>query len=155
MRSFERLPPDYHVRLTVHAEAADREWSAWLSRFWRKLKRRAPCEYLVVNEWSHQKRHVHILIRTEAALTSALVGALWSAVCPLPSTWYCDRVRSPPATARYVTKDLRDQLKVELPPATFKGRLVTYSRGFLPAPMRQLWDQLRAERFGKKGEADR
>jgi hypothetical protein len=120
-----------------------------VSKFFRKLKRRAGCEHLLVNEWSHQRRHVHVLARTEAALTSALIGELWGSVSPLPSTWYCAKVRSPPAVARYVAKHIRGG--GELPPAAFGGRLVTYSRRFFVRPRAKLWNELKAEWHDKRG----
>jgi hypothetical protein len=149
-RSFRELPPNYHVRLTVLVPVADRELSAWLSKFFRRLRYRTRCEYLAVNEWADGRRHTHILLRTDQCLPAGLVRELWGRVCPLPFTHQCARVRSPPAMARYVVKHIRDDSRKELPPPTFTGRLWTYSRGFFSKAVRELWKEQVAEWYGPR-----
>jgi hypothetical protein len=63
-------------------------------------------------------------------------------------------VRNAAGLARYVVKDVKDQSDIEPPPPTFRGRLLSYSRHFLAAPMRHLWTALRAEWFARREGAD-
>jgi hypothetical protein len=134
---------------------AEGEFSKALKKFKQKLRRRAGGEFLVVNEWRGGRRHAHVLIRAAGALRSEDLGVWWASSCPAPARHSCKPVRNPAGLARYVVKDVKDQSDVEPPPPTFRGRLLSYSRHFLAASMRQLWTALRAEWFPKKGEADR
>jgi hypothetical protein len=55
---------------------------------------------------------------------------------------YCDRVRNVPGLANYVTKNVKDRSKVEMPPHEGNGRrcrLVWRSRGFLTKSKDRLW----------------
>jgi hypothetical protein len=137
-RSFGALPPTHFVRVTVLDRMSPKELTACVGRFLRRLRRRG-CEYFALNEWSEGRRHHHILVRTAAELTPAVVAGLWCDSCRGGRvTSYCRRVTSPEATARYVVKDLRDGSKKEVPPAEFGGRLFSYSKGFLAEPLKVL-----------------
>jgi hypothetical protein len=100
------------------------------------------CEYFVMNEWSDGHRHMHILVRAEADVTSPMIRALWQKTLPgLYFTHHCAPVRCPAALARYIAKDLRDSSKKELAPAAFKGRIYSYSRAFFTKPAAALWQE--------------
>src|ERR1700730_4267390 len=61
---------------------------------------------------------------------------------------YCDRVRNVPGLANYVTKNIKDRRKVEMPPQEWNGRrcrFVWRSRGFLTKSKDRLWQEQRAE----------
>jgi hypothetical protein len=117
----------------------DQELTKLVSKFLRALKRRLRphgCEYACFGEWSEGRRHHHLLVRTTADLTSDLFGAVLGKVLGgLPHTHYCRPVRSAAASARYVTKDLRDDSAAELVPEDFAGRTANFSRRFLARPM--------------------
>lgn len=51
--------------------------------------------------------------------------------------------------AKYILKDIRDPRKQpELPPKGFRRRLIRTSRGFLTAPLKELWKQVQLARKG-------
>jgi hypothetical protein len=78
-----------------------------------------------------------------------LVKGWWAMSCPDRQTAvYCDRVRNVPGLANYVTKNVKDRRKVEMPPQEWNGRrcrLVWRSRGFLTKSKARLWQEQRAE----------
>ena len=131
--------------MTVFGMISDRDLSLAVSRFLRRLRYRLGtlgCEYLLVNEWSDGHRHMHILIRTGFALTSAMIRELWAKSLPgMPFTHHCGPVRNPAAIANYVVKHLRDDSKKELAPRSFKGRIYSYSKGFFSKKVAALWDE--------------
>jgi hypothetical protein len=99
-----------------------------------------------MHEWHDRQRHAHILVRTSAALTRDAVRALFEKTLPhVRFSCHCDRVRSPAAIAHYICKNLRDQSKAEPPPADFRGKVYSCSRGFLTSSVSALWaEQVRA-----------
>jgi hypothetical protein len=148
IRSFRELPPTHFARITVFAMLPDRELTRLVSKFLRALKRQLrphACEYAAVSEWT-EGRHFHLLIRTGADLPPALFGeVLRKALGDVPSTFYCRPVKSAAASARYVTKNVKDDSKAELVPQEFADRVVNFSRGFLVRPMADLWREQLAE----------
>jgi hypothetical protein len=60
-------------------------------------------------------------------------------------------VRSPAAIARYVVKDIKHDAKKELAPATFQGRIFTYSRGFFTKSVTTLWKEQLWEWYPVRG----
>jgi hypothetical protein len=144
-RSFTASPPTHEARITVRSSIDDKELSAALGRFCRRLRYRA-CEYLCVNEWRHGRRHLHIVIRTGAKITPSDISAWWDKSLPgVPFTHHLDTVRCAGALAKYLVKHLRSAEKKELVPSVFTGRVVTYSRHFLIKRLADIWaDQLAA-----------
>jgi hypothetical protein len=145
-RSFRLLPPTHLVRVTVHGLISHPALSRAVSRFLGKLKYRLRTrwgfEYLLVNEWRDGHRHMNILVRTGADLPTKMVGELWEKSLPgLPSTHYCRPVDTPVGVANYVFKNLKSDLKKELPPTTFRGRIDTYSHGFFTKQVAALWEE--------------
>jgi len=149
-KSFRELPPTHEFRVTVLGIISDRELSLAIGRFLRRLRYRlgrlgSGFEYFAINEWA-EHRHTHFLARTQADLTTSMVRASWEKSLPgVPFTPHCAHVRSPAALARYVVKDLKDSSKKELVPATFRGRLFSYSRHFFTKQVQALWLELRQE----------
>ncbi len=82
-------------------------------------------------------------------LTPELVKGWWAMSCSDRQTAvYCDQVRNVLGLANYVTKNLKDRSKVEMPPQEWNGRkcrLVWRSRGFLTKSKEDLWKELRAK----------
>jgi hypothetical protein len=155
-RSFRALPPTHFVRVSVLEPMRAKELTGCVGRFLRRLRWRG-CEYFALNEWREGRRHHHVLVRTEGVLTSAVVADLWRASCGgARVTSYCKPVRSVEAAGRYVVKDQRDGRKKELPSADFGGKLFSYSRGFLAAPlkglMRAVVKQWRAQVRNRMGD---
>ncbi len=137
-RSFRVLPPTHFVRVTALDAVSVGELTRCVGRFLRRLRRRG-CEYFAASEWREGRRHHHVLVRADGDLTSAVVAELWRASCRgARVTSYCRRVASVEASARYVVKDVKDGSKKEVPPAWFRGRLFSYSKGFLAEPLKVL-----------------
>jgi hypothetical protein len=113
------------------------------TRFLGRLQRRlrgGGFEYFAVNEWHDGHRHFHILIRTGFNLTRAVVRELWGRSLPgVDFTHYCQPVGDADAVAKYVVKDLNEDLKKELPPRSFRGRVISYSKGFFVKKPADLW----------------
>ena len=136
--SFQELPPTFFVRVRVMDPIEEKDLTAYVRRFLRRLRRRK-CEYFSVTEWHEGLRHHHILIRTDVDLSPAKVAELWQASCgDVRTTSYCRPVRSAEATARYLVKDVKAWWKKELPPAGFHGKLFSYSKLFLAQPLKAL-----------------
>jgi hypothetical protein len=149
-RSFAQSPPTHHARLTILDPVSDYELSRALASFVRRLryrlsKRGCRLTYLAVREWRHGQQHIHLLLRSPGFLTTEVVGSLWQASCPGQATHSYRPVRNPQATARYIVKAVRDDAKKALPPPTFHGRLIAYSRDFLSRPLTMLWQETLAE----------
>jgi len=120
-----RRPAHFHVRLSCHARVSDRELSAGHSRFWRRLRKQTKCEYFAMNEWKKGRRHAHAVVRSRVPVSSAVVGRLWCLSLPGRTvSHHSGQIRNQQAISRYLCKLL------ELPPATFSGRLYSCSRGF-------------------------
>lgn len=148
-RSFRACPPTHF--LTLGARALDRKgWTHAQRRFTLRLRRRA-VDYLLVVEWTRAgRRHLHLLLRApqSLALTASLVGEWWAASLPpggQAQRSYCRPVENPAAAARYVVKDVQQGGVV--PPRSFRGRLITYSRHFLARPAKVLLREDREERW--------
>src|SRR5437868_13870200 len=61
---------------------------------------------------------------------------------------YCDHIHKVIGCANYVTKNVKDRSKVEMPPQEWNGRrcrLVWRSRGFLSKSKDRLWQEQRTE----------
>jgi hypothetical protein len=145
LRSYREKPPTHKVRLTVPSTVSDRELTASVQKFCRRLTRRG-FEFFAVNEWARGRRHHHLLVRAAGQLTPATVGEWWRASCPRWKTsHYCQPVEDAAAVARYVVKFLRDDTKKELPPRDFRGRLLSYSKGYFVRPQAELWKEQAAE----------
>src|SRR6516165_10545524 len=143
--SFQELPPTFFVRVRVMDPIEEKDLTAYVRRFLRRLRRRK-CEYFSVTEWHEGLRHHHILIRTDVDLSPAKVAELWQASCgDVRTTSYCRPVRSAEATARYLVKDVKAWWKKELPPAEFRGKLFTKSKHFLARPLKNLMREVVAE----------
>jgi hypothetical protein len=148
IRSFESLPPTHTIRLTSFAMLLNRELTKRVTRFLKLLRYRVPCAYLLVNEWSDGHRHMHILLRAESDISSGLVSELWAKVIggpKVPNSTYCRPVTNPAGIARYIVKHIKDAGKKEVAPKSFKGRVLTYSQGFLSKSMETLSRELAAE----------
>ena len=136
--SFQELPPTFFVRVRVMDPIEEKDLTAYVRRFLRRLRRRK-CEYFSVTEWHEGLRHHHILIRTDVDLSPAKVAELWQASCGnVRTSSYCRAVRSADATARYVVKDVKAWWKKEVPPADFRGRLFSCSKRFLAQPLKAI-----------------
>jgi hypothetical protein len=131
----------------------DKELSDGLTRYlWRLRYRLKDVEYLAVNEWAGGHRHIHALVRTGGELTPGLVGDLWGKSLPgLSFTHHCGPVRDSVAVARYLVKDIKDGSKKEVPPQSFRGRLLRYSKGFFSAKVADLWREQIAEWYPERG----
>jgi hypothetical protein len=157
LRSFRELPPTHAARVTATG-LSDKEYTAALGRLRDRLVRRG-IALCWVNEWSKGRRHYHLILRCPAPLTTAEFGELWrasltkrkrtnfaSSASVVSGSHYLDEVRDVVALAKYVVKDLKGR-RVELPPASFKGRLFGATKGFLIRPLKQLWREQREEWF--------
>jgi hypothetical protein len=101
-------------------------------------------EWLWISEWRDGQRHIHVLLRTSRGLPRGVVQKDLAKVGPYRCS--CKRVRNVPGVARYIVKDLKNpEKKAEIAPAGFQGRLFSASRGFLTAPLKDLWRQIRQE----------
>ena len=90
--------------------------------------------------------HAHYLLRTGGDLHEELLLQLWRRSCPRDAhdgaDAHLDTVRSAPALARYVTHN------AGVLPSDWRGQPVTYSAGFLLAPVRVLWQECLAGWYG-------
>jgi hypothetical protein len=142
MKSFKDLPPTHMVRLTCFAMLSDPELTKRVTRFLERLRYRVSCEYLLVNEWSDGHRHMHILVRAGGEVAPELVSGLWRKVLGGPKslgTSYCRPVKNPAGLAHYTVKHVRDASMAVVAPKSYRGRVMTYSKGFLSRSMKDLW----------------
>jgi transposase len=154
MRAFRERPPDKMGRLTASG-VDDATLSKAESAFLRRLRYRGH-EYAFVREWDSEGRgrHLHLAVRCAGPLTSEEVGVMWRAALEsaagrpgVKETHYAKHVRNPAGLARYLAKDVRDG--GEMVPRNFRGRVFSCSRDFLPRPLKQLWQEVREELFGR------
>lgn len=141
--------PTHFLTLRRARVLSDQEFGKATACFLRALARRCQrcLEYLLVREWVGGVPHAHALVIvrrvTRAAVrsaTEATKGLIRCSCCPLR--------QNPAAAVRYVFKHTRrPERKAELPPAGFKGRMFTTSRGFLIRPFKELWREFRESRL--------
>jgi hypothetical protein len=154
-RALGERPPDYTLRVTAFGLCDDAVSRAEDS-FVRRLKHLG-CEYFLVREWQDggSGRHAHLVVRSNGRLSRAKVGELWKASVRaaaktkgVKTTHYAARIRSPRALARYLAKDVKGGGAVA--PRSFRGRVVRYSRNFLPRTLKPLWAEVREGWFAKR-----
>jgi hypothetical protein len=159
-RSFRDRPPDFTftLKLVDDKDTPDVLMALYLRTFTQKFRdlRKAEgvmLEYDIRIEFRHQQPHSHLTVITSLDWSrksiKELVKGWWAMSCPDRQTAvYCDRVRNVPGLANYVTKNVKDRSKVEMPPQEWNGRrcrLVWRSRGFLTKRKDRLWQEQRAE----------
>jgi hypothetical protein len=141
--------PTHFMTLRRVGVLSDTDFGKAAARFLRSLARRCEqgLEYLLVREWVKSVPHAHALLIvrrvTRKAVRSALVatGELFRCSC-------CPLRKNPVAAVRYVFKVThRPERKAEIPPAGFRGRMFTASRGFLTRPLKELWREFRDTRL--------
>ena len=142
-----QLSPDYFLTLKSWS-AIGEDFVPRLQCFLDKLRYQAKkqgqrLEYVWRLEWVDGLVHAHLLIRTGANLTHALVEALWHKTWPeAAGRVYCEPVRTSVGSAKYVAKAIGDERKTQPPPADYTGRLADHSRGYLPAKAKDMWRSL-------------
>jgi hypothetical protein len=159
-RSFRDRPPDFTftLKLVDGNCTPDVQMALYLRTFTQKFRdfrkaEGAVLEYDIRIEFRHQQPHAHLTVITSLKWSRTgikeLVKGWWAMSCPDRQTAvYCDRVRNVPGLANYVTKNVKDRRKVEIPPQEWNGRrcrLVWRSRGFLTKSKDRLWQEQRAE----------
>lgn len=148
IRSFEILPPSHFATILPRSGMTNAVFGLAATRFVAALVRRVRgLAYLTVREWRNGVEHRHGLLRgpvtRRAVRESRRFAGVRASVRP---------VRNVIGVANYVLKVTNQpDKKAELPPAGFRGRLFTASRGFLVKPMRALWKTVRAERAARRG----
>jgi hypothetical protein len=146
--AFKDVPPTHELRLTIIGVVSIRRLSRALSAFLRRLKRCLRFAYFRVIEFHLGQPHAHLLVRTDGELTEGQVRVLWRGAVPgRCADAHCAPIRDTARIARYVVKAIRDEHKKELPPEEFRGRLISYSRDFLPRSVRLLQAELVAKWF--------
>jgi hypothetical protein len=159
-RSFRDRPPDFTFTLKFADgnDSPDVLMALYLRTFTQKVRdfRKADgavLEYDIRIEFRHQQPHAHLTFITSLNWSRTgikeLVKGWWAISChDRPTTVYCDRVQNVGGLANYVTKNVKDRSKVEMPPQEWNGRrcrLVWRSRGFLTKSKDRLWQEQRAE----------
>jgi hypothetical protein len=159
-RSFRDRPPDFTftLKLVDDNDTPDVLMARYLRTFTQKVRdfRKAEgvvLEYDIRIEFRNQQPHAHLTVITSLDWSrnsiKELVKGWWAMSCPDRQTAvYCDRVRNVPGLANYVTKNVKDRSKVEMPPQEWNGRrcrLVWRSRAFLTKSKDCLWQEQRAE----------
>lgn len=159
-RSFRDRPPDFTftLKLVDDNDTPDVLLALYLRTFTQKFRdfrkaEGAVLEYDIRIEFRHQQPHAHLTVITSLNWLRTgikeLVKGWWAMSCPDRQTAvYCDRVRNVPGLANYVTKNVKDRSKVEMPPQDWNGRrcrLVWRSRAFLTKSKDRLWQEQRAE----------
>ncbi|HLJ92423.1 MAG TPA: hypothetical protein VKU02_04440 [Gemmataceae bacterium] len=159
-RSFRDRPPDFTftLKLVDDNDTPDVLMALYLRTFTQKFRdfrkaEGAVLEYDIRIEFRHQQPHAHLTVITSLNWSRTgikeLVKGWWATSCPDRQTAvYCDRVRNVPGLANYVTKNVKDRSKVEMPPQEWNGRrcrLVWRSRGFLTKSKDRLWQEQRSE----------
>lgn len=162
-RSFKDKPPDYCFTLKIEDDehTPDVLMASYLKPFVQRFRdhRKATgveVEYDIRLEFDrHGQPHAHLTVITALKWSvwkmKDVVRGWWaSSCCGRPVKVYCDRVNSPDAHARYVTKNLRDRRGVLPPPDDWDGRkcrLNWRSRGFLTKSKATLWKEQVEEWF--------
>ena len=159
-RSFRDRPPDFTftLKLVDDNDTPDVLMARYLRTFTQKFRdfrkaKSAVLEYDIRIEFRHQQPHAHLTVITSLNWSrngiKELVKGWWAMSCPDRQTAvYCDRVQNVPGLANYVTKNVKDRSKVEMPTQEWNGRrcrLVWRSRGFLSKSKDRLWQEQRAE----------
>jgi hypothetical protein len=159
-RSFRDRPPHFTftLKLVDGNDTPDVLMALYLRTFTQKFRdfrkaEGAVLEYDIRIEFRHQQPHAHLTVITSLNWSrngiKELVKGWWALSCPARQTAvYCDRVQNVPGLANYVTKNVKDRSKVEMPPQEWNGRrcrLVWRSRGFLTKTKDRLWQEQRAE----------
>jgi hypothetical protein len=165
-RSFRDRPPDFTftLKLVDDNDTPDVLMALYLRTFTQKFRdfrkaEGAVLEYDIRIEFRHQQPHAHLTVITSLTWSKngikELVKGWWAMSCPDRQTAvYCDRVRNVPGLANYVTKNVKDRSKFEMPPQEWNGRrcrLVWRSRGFLTKSKDRLWQEQRAEWYPQSG----
>jgi hypothetical protein len=124
-----------------------------LGRLFRFLGRRLgeKVQYLAVREWGARRggEHVHFLLRVACPLPPGVVAEGIGRAVP-GATHSCQPLRCPLAAIDYVLKAGRYSGSATVPPRG-KGRLLSFSRGFLGRSPRKLWASRQKRRRGEKG----
>jgi hypothetical protein len=159
-RSFRDRPPDFTftLKLVDGNGTPDVLMALYLRTFTQKFRdfrkaEGAVLEYDIRIEFRHQQPHAHLTVITSLNWSrngiKELVKGWWAMCCPDRQTAvYCDQVQNVVGLANYVTKNVKDRSKVEMPPQDWNGRrcrLVWRSRGFLTKSKDRLWQEQRAE----------
>jgi hypothetical protein len=159
-RSFRDRPPDFTftLKLVDGNDTPDVLMALYLRTLTQKFRdfrkaEGAVLEYDIRIEFRHQQPHAHLTVITSLNWSrngiKELVKGWWAMSCSDRQTAvYCDRVQNVVGLANYVTKNVKDRSKVEMPPQEWNGRrcrLVWRSRGFLTKSKDRLWQEQRAE----------
>lgn len=168
-RSFRDRPPDFTftLKLTDDKDTPDVLMALYLRTFTQKFRdfrkaEGAVLEYDIRIEFRQQRPHAHLTVITSLNWSrngiKELVKGWWAMSCPDRQTAvYCDRVQNVVGLANYVTKNVKDRRKVEVPPQEWNGRrcrLVWRSRGFLARSKKHLWQEQVAEWYPQPVTAD-
>jgi hypothetical protein len=145
-RSFRDHPPHFTftLKLVDGNDTPDVLMALYLRTFTQKFRdfrkaEGAVLEYDIRIEFRHQQPHAHLTVITSLNWSRPGIKELVKGWCTMScpdrqTTVYCDRVQNVPGLANYVTKNVKDRSKVEMPPQEWNGRrcrLVWRSRGFL------------------------
>lgn len=163
IRSFRDRPPDFALTLEIIGGLIrDAQFGEYLKAFTQRVRdyrkaTRETFEYDIRVEFTAGRPHAHLTLITSPKRsvpeTKKLVRGMWVASCGGRRVAVCcQRVRSPVALAKYVTKNLLDRTGVERPPVGWnsrKCRLIWTSAKFLTDTKAALWRKLIAEWYGK------
>jgi hypothetical protein len=160
-RSFRDKPPHFNftLSLTDDEPTTDKELATYLKRLTQRIRdlrkaEQATFDYYINIEFKDGEPHMHMTVITSLVWSvyamKMMVKGLWSDSCSERQTTavYCDRVHNVIGLANYLSKNLKDRRKVEMPPADWNSkscRLVWKSRSFLTKRKEDLWNELRQE----------
>jgi hypothetical protein len=149
MRDQTRIPT-HHLRVTPGGGGLG---SRAQRNLFRSLDRRlgGKVEFMKVVEFGSRRAlaHVHYLLRVGVDIPSGLVGEVIGRAAP-GSTHSCTPLRHPLAAVDYVLKAGKFSDLATVPPRG-KGRLVSFTRGFLGKSPRALWQARQRRRRAEKG----
>jgi len=147
--SFATRPPDYFSVIRPAVGMTNAAFAVALNRFMLALRRRVKClAYFICREWSRGVMHAHGLFRAHEIHLTAVRAAKGLADVRVTMT----RAANPIGAAIYVLKAGK-QMRPELAPPGFRGRLLLISRDFLSESFVKLWKAAKAEYAARKGGA--
>jgi hypothetical protein len=148
LESSRDRPPTHVMRLTRIDEVTYASLRRSVQRYHRSLHRHVSYHHVTVLEHVGGRPHHHLLVRAGGDIPPSLVSQLWHQSCPGGRvTSYVRPIRDVRAAIRYTLKHMTGVMP-ELPPEGYRGRLLTYSRGYLSAPSRVLWQRYITRRYG-------
>ena len=171
-RSFQERPPHFFctLKLTGGEHTGDVTMAKFMKTFCQKIRdsrksHHSPFEYYLTIEFDDWGQpHVHALFIAPPGspinLIKELVKNFWTTACKGRSdeidfgrnnTVYLKPVKTAVGSAKYVTKDVRNRRRVNMPPEEWSGktcRLRRHSRGFLVGTKKALWAEQIEEWYG-------